>query len=64
MIYNRSEYNPFPAIKEAAKETKREDYGPAFYDYIRKQLFMGGVVPESEEEFSEILVVLLNMDII
>lgn len=64
MIFNKSEYNPFPAIREAAKETNRGEYGPSFYDYIRKQLFMGGVVPESDEEFSEILVVLLNMDII
>ena len=64
MIFNKSEYNPFPALKEAAAETTRADYNSAFYDYVRKQLFMGGVVPETEDEFSEILAILFNLDVI
>lgn len=64
MIFNKSDYNPFPAIKLAASEITRTEYNSAFYDYVRKQLFLGGVVAESDEEFSEMLVVLLNMDVI
>lgn len=70
MIFNKSDYNPFPAIKEAAAaETKismagTSVYRQAFFDYVRKQLFMGGVVAESDEEVSEILKVLTEMEII
>lgn len=65
MIFNPSEYNPFPSIVANAKRGGgRLCYNIAFYDFVRKELFQGGIVAETEEEFNEILVLLLNMDII
>ncbi len=65
MIFNPSEYNPFPNIIIGAKRMgSRVAYNEAFYDFVRRELFQGGVVPETEEEWTEILVLLLDMDII
>lgn len=64
MIFNKSEYNPFPTIKLKASEIGRSNYDKTFYDFVRKELFIGGVVPETEKEAEDILVLLLNMDII
>lgn len=65
MILNKSDYNPFPAIKNLAQELGGiRFYNNEFYDYVKKQLFLGGVVPETTEEFDEILALLVNMEII
>jgi len=64
MIFNKSEYNPFLAIEAKAKAIGREQYNSYFYDFIKKELFLGGVVPETEEEYSEILALLFNLEII
>jgi hypothetical protein len=64
MIFNKSEYNPFPVIGAKAKALGRERYNAYFYDFVKKELFLGGVVPETEEEYSETLALLFNLDII
>lgn len=68
MIFNKSDYNPFPAIKSSVESYKSvkgdKPYPRYFYDYIKKELFLGGVVPESQEEFETLLVQLKDMEII
>ena len=65
MILNQSDYNPLHSIMANAKRGGgRLEYNQAFYDFVRRELFSGGVVFETEEEFTEALALLLNMDII
>lgn len=42
----------------------RATYTTAFYDFVRKELFLGGITFETDSEFEEALVLLFNMDII
>jgi hypothetical protein len=65
MIFTASDYNPFPSIKaNSERGGGRSCYNAAFYDFVKKELFLGGIAPETKEEFDEILVLLFNMDII
>lgn len=65
MIFNASEYNPFPVIRSKGRQLGGlPHYNNYFYDFVKKELFLGGVVPETEEEFDEILALLVNMEII
>lgn len=63
MIFNKTEYNPFPAIIKYMAD-KNKAYSLADMDYIRKELFKAGVVPESDDEFDQTLNLLAEMDII
>ena len=64
MIFNKSEYNPLPVITAKAKSLGRERYNEYFYDFVKRELFLGGVVPETEEEYSQIIAVLTELEVI
>ena len=61
MIINSSDYNPFPVIKERIVD---KAYSLADMDFIKKEMFKGGITPETDEEFDQILNMLAEMDII
>ena len=61
MILNSSDYNPFPAIKARVMD---KTYSLADMDFIKKEMFKGGIAPETDEEFDQILNMLAEMDII
>ena len=50
MIFNKSEYNPLQTIFNIIPDTL-DDLSVATLDTIQKELFQGGVVPETGEEF-------------
>lgn len=68
MIANINDYNPLRAIVANSgnvnKERRRETYTPAFFDFVRKELFLGGIAFESDEEFTKALDLLKEMEII
>lgn len=71
MLQNPTDYNPIPAIManrgnvdRTSLALSRATYTTAFYDFVRKELFLGGITFETDSEFEEALVLLFNMDII
>lgn len=65
MILSKKDYNPFPVIRaRAIKMGGMGNYNDYFYDFVKRELYLGGVVPETEAEFDEILALLANMEII
>lgn len=64
MIFSKSDYNPFPSIKEMIVKKGDRLYTQGDLDTIRKELFKGGLVPEDTEEFNKVLDTLAEMDII
>lgn len=63
MIYNESEYNPFSAIYESLPTTL-ETLTVDMVDMIRRELFKAGVVPESDDELEEIMVLMNDIGLI
>jgi hypothetical protein len=61
MIQNLNDYNPLSAIKELASHG---NYSSLFFDLVRKELFKGGIVFETEQEYTEALNLLIEMEII
>lgn len=61
MIQNLNDYNPLPAIIDL---TKSGNYSSLFFDMVRKELFKGGLTFESEQEYTEALSLLIEMEII
>lgn len=61
MIINSSDYNPFPVIKARIVD---KAYSLADMDFIKKEMFKGGIAFETDEEFDQVLNLLAEMDII
>lgn len=73
MIANpNSEYNPLRAIlansgnlaRNKSIKERRSTYTPAFFDFVRRELFLGGLAFESDDEFTKALDILEEMEVI
>ena len=60
MILATHEYNPLPEIFRILPYHK-ENVTPGVLDFIQRELFKGGVVAETSEEFEELLIKLIEL---
>ena len=63
MIFNSSEYNPLPAILDLVPVDEDDLYLSLMSD-IRKELFKGGTVCESDEEILKCIKVLSELGVV
>ncbi len=63
MLSNMTGYNPFNSIREYSVLWGGK-YNETFFLLVRKELLLGGLIFETDEEFMEALKLLVEMDII
>jgi hypothetical protein len=63
MIINQSDYNPLEALEYILPD-EAETLTLGLIDEIKKELFKGGVVPESDDELEQLLEKLHEVGII
>jgi hypothetical protein len=64
MILNNSNYNPLPEILKFHSRLLDNPFTFKDVDYIRKELFKGGVIPENDDELEIVFKLLIEMSIL